>query len=66
MTNRIRAEHLSTGERLDEIAEIFALGLIRIRQRQSSALSAHHGECSLDCAGHQSGHSDPNSLEVEA
>jgi hypothetical protein len=29
---------------------------MRLRARQSTHLSAHGGESSLDCLGHQSGH----------
>jgi hypothetical protein len=50
--------HAESDERLDEIAEILALGLTRLRPRQSSALSPHVGESSLDCLGHQSRHTD--------
>jgi hypothetical protein len=57
----------STTERLDEIAEILATGLMRLRARQSSHLSAHSGESSLDCAAHQSSHANalkrPGGLE---
>jgi hypothetical protein len=45
-------------ERLSEIAEILAIGLTRLRARQSSTLPADCGEVSLDCAAHQSGHSN--------
>ena len=48
--------------RLAEIAEILATGLMRLRARQSTPLSAHHRESSLDCLGHQSGHADPGSI----
>jgi hypothetical protein len=51
--------------RLDEIAEILAAGLMRARARQSSALSPHVGESSLDCIGHQSGHADVLKSEGE-
>ena len=44
--------------RLDEIAEILATGLMRVRMRQSSSLSPHGGESSLDCAARQSGPAD--------
>jgi len=45
-------------ERLAEISEILAAGLMRLQARQSTSLSAHHGESLLDCAGHQSSHAD--------
>ena len=66
MTNGTHPEQLSAIERLDEIAEILAVGLMRLWARKSSALSADRGESSLDWAARQSGHADPNSLEVDA
>lgn len=43
-------------DRIAEIGEILALGLVRLRARQSTELSAAGGESSLDCVGTQSGH----------
>jgi hypothetical protein len=57
---------LSPAERLAELAEILAAGHMRLRARQSTPLSAHCGESSLDCPAHQSGHADRGSLEVDA
>ena len=57
---------MSAAERLAEIAEILAAGLIRLRARQSSHLSPDCGESSLDYHGNQIDHADPGSLEVEA
>ena len=56
--NPIGPSVLSAQERLAEVAEILAMGLIRLRSRQSSRLSGAGGECLLDCAGHQSGHAN--------
>ena len=56
--NPVKPAVLTAAERLDELAEILATGLMRLRARQSSALSPHEGESSLDCTGHQSGHAD--------
>jgi len=50
---------MSPAERLAEIVEILAAGVVRLRGRQSSPLLPIHGESSLDCAGDQSG--DANS-----
>jgi len=58
MTSAIKPDSLSANERLVEIAEILAAGLMRLHARQSSPLSPHSGESSLDCAGRQSGHAD--------
>ena len=43
-------------ERIAEIGEILAAGLIRLQTPKSSPLVAPAGERSLDCVGHQSGH----------
>ena len=49
-------KHMTAAERLDEIAEILAAGLIRLRARKSSQISADRGESSLDFSPDQSGH----------
>jgi hypothetical protein len=46
-------------ERLTELGEILALGLVRLRARQSSELAGVAGESSLACVGHPSGHANP-------
>lgn len=51
-------DNLSAAERLDEIAEMLAAGLMRVRARQSSHLSGHDGESSLDCSATRSGHTE--------
>lgn len=53
-------------DRLSELAEILAAGLMRLKARKSSPFSADGGESLLDCAGRQSGDADPDSLEVKA
>ena len=58
MSNALHPDRMSAQERLDEIAEILAAGLMRLNARKSSALSKHGGESSLDYAAHQSGHAD--------
>jgi hypothetical protein len=65
MSNALRPDLMTPAERLDEVAEILATGLMRLRARQSSHFSADCGESSLDCPGNQSGHANPGSLEVE-
>jgi hypothetical protein len=47
------------GDRLGEIAEILAVGLIRLQQRKSSPLSRDGGESSLDFPVDQRGHPTP-------
>lgn len=57
----VPADQLSARERIAEIAEILALGLMRLRARQSSQLSRLTRESSLDFTAHQSG--DANCLK---
>jgi hypothetical protein len=56
--NPVPPYRLTADERLAEVADILAAGLMRLKSRQSTRLSPHGGESSLDCAGHQSGHAD--------
>jgi hypothetical protein len=56
--NPLHPGHMTAAERLDEVADILAAGLIRLRARQSSPLSPDGGESSLDCFGYQSGHAN--------
>jgi len=58
--NALKPALMTAAERLDEVAEILAAGLMRAHARQSSPISADRGDSLLDCAGHQSG--DPNVL----
>ena len=54
--NPLHPRHMSAAERLDEIADILAAGLIRLRERKSTPLSRDRGESSLDFSPDQSGH----------
>jgi hypothetical protein len=56
--NALKPDLMTAAERLNEVAEILAAGLMRLRARQSTAESADFGEGSLDCAGDQSGHAN--------
>jgi hypothetical protein len=58
MTNAVNPERLSPNERIAEIAEILAAGLMRLKLRKSSHLSAVSGDSLLDCTAHQSSHAD--------
>ena len=58
MSNALHPRHMTAGDRLDEVAEILAAGLIRLHDRKSSPLSRNVGDSSLDCPGHQSGHAN--------
>jgi hypothetical protein len=57
---------MSAAERLDEIADILAAGLMRLRARKSSALSDHRGESSLDYSPDQRGHARTREREARA
>jgi hypothetical protein len=56
--NPLHPSHMSADERLAEVADILAAGLMRLRLRQSTPLSGDVGDSSLDCAAHQSGHAN--------
>jgi hypothetical protein len=53
--NGVDPKHLFGNTRLDEIVEILAAGLMRLRARQSSAFSAPNGESFLDFSPPKSG-----------
>lgn len=67
MSNALHPSRMTAAERLDEVAEILAVGLLRLKANKSSGLSADAGESSLDGAAHQSGHANalkrPGGLE---
>lgn len=54
----MRPDRMEPAERLDEVADILATGLMRLKLRKSSHLSAVSGDSLLDCTAHQSSHSD--------
>jgi hypothetical protein len=55
----MKSPDMTAAERLAEVADLLALGLIRMRARMSSPKSADVGEISLDILADQSG-PDPN------
>jgi hypothetical protein len=57
--NPYPAHLMSPMERRAALCAILALGLIRLRARQSSELSDCTGECSLHFPPDQSGHATP-------
>jgi hypothetical protein len=59
MSNGIKPDSLSATERSAEVAEILAIGLIRMRAKKSSPFLPTFGEISLDILADQSG-PDPN------
>ena len=54
----LKPDLMTPAERLDEVAEILAAGLMRLRTRQSTPESADLGESSLDCPADQSAHAN--------
>ena len=59
MTSNLRTDTAQDPrERIVEIGEILALGLIRLRIRQSTQLSADRRDSSVDCVADQSGHAN--------
>ena len=56
MLNAIDPNRMSTDERLVELAELLARGLVRLRAKQSSRLSAPAESSFVDFTGNQSGH----------
>jgi hypothetical protein len=62
--NAASLDHMSATERLDEIAELLAAGLLRARSAKSTALSADRGERFVDLSARESGHA-PVPTETE-
>ncbi|RLP22757.1 hypothetical protein D8676_22765 [Mesorhizobium sp. YM1C-6-2] len=54
--NALRPALMSPAERRAELCALLALGLVRLRARQSSETSADPENGLLDCAADQSGH----------
>ncbi len=54
--NALHPSHLSPLERRRELCTILARGVVRLRARQSSGLSADTGDSSLHSAPDRSGH----------
>ena len=64
--NALNPAHMTAAERLAELGDLLGAGLIRLHARKSSRKSADFGESSVDLGEHQSGHADPNFLEIKA
>ena len=54
--NGLDPDRMTTDERLAELAELLARGLVRLRAKQSSGLSDGGESSSVDFTAHQSGH----------
>jgi len=59
MSEKIKPDSLVANELVSEIAEILAVGLMRLVSRKSSPISADIGESSLDFSATESGHPTP-------
>jgi hypothetical protein len=56
MANPLHPDHMTTTERLAEVAEILAAGLVRLRSRQSRRQSDDYGESFVDFTADPSRH----------
>ena len=56
MPNALDPEHMTAGERLDEVAEILAAGFLRLRKHRSANNSNDFRDFPLDFSAHQSVH----------
>jgi hypothetical protein len=56
--NPLKPETMPPDERLAELGQILAAGLMRLHARKSSPLSADRGDSSVDFLPDQSGHAD--------
>lgn len=54
--NALDPDHMTTDERMDELASILAIGLIRLKARKSRQLSADQGDSCLDFPAPRSRH----------
>ncbi len=63
--NALKPEHMTADERLDELAAILAMGLMRLQARQSSHLSAVPRDSYLDLMPTQSGHVPTRPIQLE-
>lgn len=57
--NALHPDRMTASERLGEVSEILALGLVRLRARKSSPLSRDSGESSLHLSPAKSVHAPP-------
>lgn len=62
--NPLNPERLTPRERLAEVTHILALGLVRLRARQSRQLSEHARESCLHIPPDRSGHAKPKRRRV--
>ncbi len=60
LPNPLSPDRISADERLAEVSEILARGLMRLRARQSRQISEDHGEIFVDFSVDLRGHVAPN------
>jgi len=60
MSIALHPDHMTSAERLDEIAEILAAGAMRLMAQKSSRLSADTGDSSVDFTASQSVYGEEN------
>ena len=60
MSNLLSAKLMAVDERLDEVAEILAAGILRLRRRQMPNRSSHLEKVRLDFSPRRSGHAQPS------
>jgi hypothetical protein len=58
MGNGLQPDLMTAGERIAELGQLLALGLMRLHARKSSRLSADWGDSSVDFMPDRSGHAD--------
>jgi hypothetical protein len=58
--NGLRPNLMTPAERLDEIAEILAAGILRLRRRQKEHISSRLEQVQLDLSPTRSGHVRPS------
>jgi hypothetical protein len=56
MLNALHPDRMTADERLDEVADILAAGLFRLRSHESANNSNDFGDFPLDFSAHQSVH----------
>jgi hypothetical protein len=56
--NPISPDQMTAEERIAELGQLLALGLMRLHARKSSRLSADCGDSSVDFVPDRSGHAD--------
>ena len=54
----LHPDHMTAAERLAELGQILARGLIRLQAREASPLSADRGDSFVDLPPHRSRHAD--------